>query len=231
MKKILVTTIAVLGFVGYSFGQGEVTFGNGAPATRIWTNNVVNGSQNQLTSAVVGQGTNTPSAGQIAGLNNGTGHEYTFALFVASALGAPLNGNVWTDPGWAFTGAYATNSLVSTGGRLFGQQNADGSVTVPGHLGGTSASLVVIGWNTSAGGTTLAEFISAWNSGGAGLVYGFSSVATKVLGDGSAIPSTSLFGTTTGLIPGFVMSPVPEPTTFALAGLGAAALLIFRRRK
>jgi hypothetical protein len=29
----------------------------------------------------------------------------------------------------------------------------------------------------------------------------------------------------------FVMQPVPEPSTFALAGLGAAALLIFRRRK
>jgi hypothetical protein len=28
-----------------------------------------------------------------------------------------------------------------------------------------------------------------------------------------------------------MVSPVPEPTSFALAGLGAAALLIFRRRK
>jgi hypothetical protein len=27
------------------------------------------------------------------------------------------------------------------------------------------------------------------------------------------------------------VSTVPEPTSFALAGLGAAALLIFRRRK
>jgi hypothetical protein len=28
-----------------------------------------------------------------------------------------------------------------------------------------------------------------------------------------------------------IMTPVPEPATFALAGLGAAALMIFRRRK
>jgi hypothetical protein len=30
---------------------------------------------------------------------------------------------------------------------------------------------------------------------------------------------------------GFAIQPIPEPATFALAGLGAAALLIFRRRK
>jgi hypothetical protein len=30
---------------------------------------------------------------------------------------------------------------------------------------------------------------------------------------------------------GLVLAPIPEPSTFALAGLGAAALLIFRRRK
>jgi hypothetical protein len=32
-------------------------------------------------------------------------------------------------------------------------------------------------------------------------------------------------------IPSFNLDPVPEPSTFALAGLGSAALLIFRRRK
>jgi len=34
-----------------------------------------------------------------------------------------------------------------------------------------------------------------------------------------------------GMSQNLVMLPVPEPSTFALAGLGAAALLIFRRRK
>jgi len=33
------------------------------------------------------------------------------------------------------------------------------------------------------------------------------------------------------IFPGFQVSAVPEPSTFALAGLGAAALLLFRRRK
>lgn len=33
------------------------------------------------------------------------------------------------------------------------------------------------------------------------------------------------------VFPGFTVGIVPEPSTFALAGLGAAALLLFRRRK
>jgi hypothetical protein len=33
------------------------------------------------------------------------------------------------------------------------------------------------------------------------------------------------------VFPGFTVVSIPEPSTFALAGLGAAALLLFRRRK
>jgi len=225
MKRILIATVALMGFVAYSFGQGEVVFGNGITATRIWTNSQANAWQPNLTGV-----SNLPNAGPIIGVAPATGHEFTFAMFSANVLGTPVTGNVWTDLNWSFTGAYASNSLVSTGGRLFGQQNSDGSVSVPGHLGGTSASLMVIGWNNSAGGTTLSEFINAWNSGRLDLVYGYSGISTKILGDGGSLPATQIFGAAPA-IPGFVLAPVPEPTTFALAGLGAAALLIFRRRK
>jgi hypothetical protein len=42
--------------------------------------------------------------------------------------------------------------------------------------------------------------------------------------------STGLPAATASVSPGLVVTIVPEPSTFALAGLGAAALLIFRRR-
>lgn len=46
-------------------------------------------------------------------------------------------------------------------------------------------------------------------------------------------PSTAVFGATASgsLWNGITMVAVPEPTSMALAGLGAASLLIFRRRK
>lgn len=54
------------------------------------------------------------------------------------------------------------------------------------------------------------------------------------LGGGSTIPLDSVGPTAGSQVPGWVLtqvSAVPEPTTFALAGLGLASLLIFRRRK
>jgi len=43
-------------------------------------------------------------------------------------------------------------------------------------------------------------------------------------------PIDTGFAINTGMA-GFTIQPIPEPATMALAGLGAAALLIFRRRK
>jgi hypothetical protein len=86
-----------------------------------------------------------------------------------------------------------------------------------------------------AGGTATFQ-IWAWQSS-------FASYAAAVAGGGGTGKSV-LFNSATsaagppppppislaGLYPGFAVT-IPEPSTFALAGLGAAALLLFRRRK
>jgi len=84
---------------------------------------------------------------------------------------------------------------------------------------------------TSANGTGFFE-VEAWLGNysslaaaiAAGSPNGTSAVFSNPLG-GGATPGTTLTG-----MPAVVLT-VPEPGTFALAGLGAAALLIFRRRK
>jgi hypothetical protein len=48
---------------------------------------------------------------------------------------------------------------------------------------------------------------------------------------GGAQPAPSFPGTAFQSFNLYTIATVPEPSTFALAGLGAAALLIFRRRK
>jgi hypothetical protein len=46
---------------------------------------------------------------------------------------------------------------------------------------------------------------------------------------GTSFTAAATFGA--GLFSGFALVAVPEPSTMVLAGLGAASLLLFRRRK
>jgi len=76
------------------------------------------------------------------------------------------------------------------------------------------------------------------NFGTASGNFGISAVATGISGGAGvpASPAYNLFGGATGIQTGFNANTVggavvPEPSSMALAGLGAAALLIFRRRK
>ena len=69
-------------------------------------------------------------------------------------------------------------------------------------------------------------------SAASGEYSGFSSVANlmpAVAGSGAPVPS--LFGTGPGQINDFVIVTIPEPSTYAIGGLGMATLWLFRRRK
>jgi hypothetical protein len=109
-----------------------------------------------------------------------------------------------------------------------------GVATTPGAVG-TGA-----GW--FSGGAFVIPSIGAATAGG---VYEFALEAFGTLNSVSYIGYSSIFSGTTaatsgsptpnlpnGLYQGsFTVAPVPEPTTLALAGLGGAALLGFRRKK
>jgi len=219
MKKTLIVITAVLGMVASSFGQGEVIFANSATAsTKIWTNSAASTGQNT-------------AGGRLMPANSI--QQYSFALFAAPSTVSSVSGLVWTDSNWTSTGVMATNT--QTIGRVAGVVlQPDGAVALPsGYSVGSTYSLMVIGWNTAIGGSTLASFENAYGSGTAGLYYGASSVASILLGNGGTTPNSTLFGTGVGQISGFTIAPVsvPEPTVFAISGLSAAAMLIFRRRK
>jgi len=102
------------------------------------------------------------------------------------------------------------------------------TITIPsgdGEAAGASGVFIVEGWQG-----TFANYAAAAGPGGATFL-GQSVEFVNGTGNPTTIPpgtAASLTGWDGSLI---LVNPVPEPTTIALGGLGAAALLLFRRRK
>jgi hypothetical protein len=115
-----------------------------------------------------------------------------------------------------------TGFLTGTGAGYF----SGGAKTITGIAGGATAWLQVRFWNTVNGSTFAAAAASGANN-----AFGSSTAFQVTLGDPSASPPTvpaalsGLAGQTLAL------NGIPEPSSLALAGLGAAAMLVFRRRK
>ena len=202
MKKILIA-VGLAAMVSSVSAQGLVSFLNGS--TTLIT--LTDGRQ-----AI-------PNLGPIP---TGVPGTYRFELFSAVAGTA-------TDVGFVSSGLIATN--INTAGRIIGGNN----LAIPGRALGGTAAILIRGWSANLG-ATYAEALVNWNAGMGGFL-GSSGIASNFLlgGDGGAgnVPTSPAFGGSSGIQNGFalVYSPVPEPGTMALAGLGAASLLIFRRRK
>jgi hypothetical protein len=121
-----------------------------------------------------------------------------------------------------------TTTLTWTGFRAAPNQGYVAVVNVarqvPGVDWGGTALVQMVAWQGNY--TTWADAFAAWQAGTPDVLIGASNPLTLTLPSGPTSPTLTYL---TGLN-GFSIVPVPEPTTFALAGLGAAALLIFRRR-
>jgi len=149
----------------------------------------------------------------IQGTQNGPGPDYSVQLLL-SANGSltPLTPiSTFNSPG---TGAAAISS----------QFWAPKTVEVPGVFGGQTATFVVRAWYTSLG-----SYGAALAAGGG---YASSDPFTVVVGgasqDPSVPPSTPANLTT---LKSFNAGFFPEPSTITIGLLGAAVLLLFRRRQ
>jgi len=100
-----------------------------------------------------------------------------------------------------------------------------GTVAIPTVLPGANAFLQVRIFSASSGSFAAAQSANLANTWAQSGVF---SVATGGAGSPPSTPSPLTGLTSLSLNAGGV---VPEPSSLALAGLGAAALLVFRRRK
>lgn len=202
MKKRLALAV-LLGIASMSFGQGYVSFAN-TSTTRV--------SNDGLLQAAAPVGS------------------YYYELIVApqGTLSVPNNLSGWTGV------ALGTNTAIA--GRMFGN-NVDSSaaVQVAGYAPGTTAAFAVVGWSANLG-STYADVLAWWNGGYGSYVpsypalFGISAVAPAVglapFGD----PYNNVWGGIQGMNL-YSVAVAPEPGTLALAALGAATLLRFRRRQ
>jgi hypothetical protein len=229
MKKII-ATLALGAFAGGAFAQGTVAPGNTA-GTPFQTNSIAMGGTS---------GTYVGSAGLFD-------FEVLTAPSTVTTVDSSLQGLLTST--WSDTGILGVSA--SFAGRM-GSTNGTANNWAP----GVQQSYIVIGWSASIGnfatleadlsGASLVangsgfEWTGLKNLTTPGTYYiGATAIGSAEAGGGaSGLPPFGLFGsgasaqgtpisTATEL---YIVS-IPEPTTFALAGLGAAAMLIFRRRK
>jgi hypothetical protein len=226
----------MLGAASLSHGQAYVSFKN-TTATRVSINTV-------------------PGTLGLAGLpviENGISGAYYFALLVGPTTQTTIN--MSTDPtlsGWTFTGVIGMNFSGQGGGQMNGNGSGNSaysysafdafSVPIGGYTAGQSANFAVVGWSANIGSTWLGAQ-QFWNNGqangpvpggGTAAYFGISGIATDILLDPAGAAYNSVWGpASNGQIGGLDLNeyPIPEPDTIALAGLGAAALLVARRRK
>jgi hypothetical protein len=227
MKKLAI--MAALGLTAtLAFGQGQITF--------VTSTLGANARVRDANGAVIGDTANTAGFGIGA---NGT--NFFAQLWVAPGANAlesalvPANNQAngaispvvnirnGANAGWVQQSGTTSLGVVFNAGTL------TTTVSVQGAAGGGPATVQLRVWYSL--GNTITSWAQAIASNDPNMRLGKSALLSLPgTGDPAATPTPGLPVALTGLT-GFTLVPVPEPSSFALAGLGMASLLIFRRRK
>jgi len=223
MKKLL-SILAISAFGVAAYAQGTVVFTTSTPGQRVLDKN----------GSVIGD-----TAGSISGVGI-NGNQFFAQLWAApgaSALETALQPvrnfdnsainpliNLRNGANAGYVQASGTTSL----GVVFNAGQLTTVVSIPGVTGGGAATIQLRVWFSV--GNTVTSWASALASNDSNMRMGKSAlISIAGTGDPAGAPPTN--PTSIAALTGFQLVAVPEPSSFALAGLGMASLLIFRRRK
>jgi len=241
------TIIMILSWIGVAeicFGQGTVNWSMISAAGFT--------AQTNATQFYGGGSTGGGAIGNTASASSGA--IYYFELlyntaFTGSQVAPPdyttLFGGTWLD-----TGLTATNSILA--GRLT-PVNPTTAAVMP-WASGVTNNIMMVGWSANLGqlGTgqetwlNVSNILANWNTGFDGFLSGFAFFGESVtgyespngadpgqifIGGGANAGGTPIQSLLTQLymLPDTIVTP--EPSTFALAGLGGLSLLFFRVRR
>ena len=247
MKKIL-TLIAISGISVAAFAQGTVNWSTPGANLIAQTNAGVFSGFVSSVGSPTGANVSTATPGGGTSL-------YYFALLTSTglsvaptALSAFNGGSLST--AWLSTGLLQTNG-AGANGRISPVGGAVTAALAANTTAGVSQNYIMVGWSANLGTdwATVLNHLNNWATFQSSIVgNGFfgvgGSVGTQSLS--TASPGTVVIGINAGQInnttagSGFAgpmqlnllgVTPTPEPGTMALAALGGASLLLFRRRK
>jgi len=202
MKKLLLTLTVVAATALTMYGQGRVSFNNSV------SGNVISITTNPALAAA-GQGAPGAVLGSTYSIQllwAPSGSYATEAAFLAALVGS--------GPAVAFLGT--TGDAASNAGLFAGGATPNPAGTA---MPVAAYTMQARAWFNNG---QYATYDAAFN-GGANVGFSAFFTLTPTVAPTPAPATTGLQSFTVGI--------VPEPSTFALAGLGAAALLLFRRRK
>jgi len=202
-----------------SFGQGQVSF-----KTSLSKNAVYSATDNTSGSLAL-----VPTSGTV-----GSFGAVTYEIFTAAnGTAAPTLSGGTLNFSAAWTGSIVANPVYSGAGVV----SPAITITLPAASGaaGNAVEMVIVAYTGSLASPSLYGYsgdpfpVGSSVATANGLVEWSQGTGNPNKVPTPDLPSALLTGAT-----GFgslVLTPVPEPSTIALGGLGAAALLLFRRRK
>ena len=225
MKKIILTITAVVGASLSGFSQGQVYFENAVANGYVSID--PNGPGSSSTAGFVQQAPsfdvacyslNVSSLGQVAGL---TAYDYLSPAnlvsdgFVQDTIGGSLT--PLTGAGGVFGSSEPTAAIAgdttSANAAIAVVAWTGGYSTLAAALAAGTADIGILVMESAVGGPApspvITDLATAWNSGVP------SSPGSSASSDGQDL----------------LLSPVPEPGTMALAGLGSLSLFLLRRKK